>query len=1309
MYFLAFDFGILLSLNIIFYIILGLAILSGFVKGFKKSLFNFITMAIFYVVFFVTLNMVVGILWEVDLSFLGGLLSNINSDLSGFTSFKDSYLNVMQVFLGEEVDLSAMSSEFMDLAMGITMFILKIVWTVLYFTVILVVYKFIMFLIRLIFVKNKEGQNKRRGLGAIVGALNGLMAIFIALIVMGGMISIVGSMSTLASELLTDEPQTLNFQPRQNIYQASYSLLAEEADPDTSQLNDAIDLMDQMVEEYNSNLFVSLANRIEVASVIDEDVMVPMHINLFDSVLSFDYNDNTIAFRYELMVFADAFLIFSESEYQNTQEISDITGEEIRDIFETISSSKLVVSVVPLAIEYAALRFEQDLPIPVEELYDGTIDFEEELATLGRIGGALFDILNGAGFIGDEGSLDQIEITGDSVRDLFDDISNSDIMLLITETLLLPMLADSEGDISLIIEVPSDLDLELEFLALGEIFAEIVEAEIDFNDILGDDITTTLSTLSQIDLTVLLDSRLVSTALINILSGEAGIEGLEMLSIPAGINWEDQGSVEGELRKILEALNILLDLSSGLDLENLDLQDILDMSSADIAVFFDSYVIRATVTDFVKEMDMGTMPLVFPDSIYDDQDYFTKEELVAVIEAIKLIIDEAAADLSFEPTKVLELTETDIDTLLTSEIIHATIGNYINTIDTSDFIIPDSVNSSVQVGGIAKDVISKTELKAMFSALNVLQITDFDNVTFDASFLDNLENTAGDDVDQAKVNQLLESLIIHATLSNTVIDLDESNGGVLIVPNSDVLNNPIINQVSSINYLDEDEVYAIFRALYHLDITDFNTIDLDDTTKLLDNMTYLLNSAILHATVSDTILDIGSAVLVPTKDVDNNDVIKTVGTTTYIVKTELEALVDGLDLLGVTNPNSFSNFTFANLDTDTKRNTLLASAILHATISKQLLDLNDDLLFVPNQDEDGTAVIIQRGTEPIDYVSKAEVKALIDAMLSMGYSDVNDLSVAIDPQGFIDQMAKVLVSASLQATVSNLLLAPSVTSIIIPDEDLSTNDIRIVFSDVTFIESTELEKFFTSIDLFQITDLDFDSFDVSPDDIQATDMNILFDSFIMQATVSEFFLDIAGDETATAGTTTLLIPTTKRQAITVEAVNSEVVEKTELINMVAGFDTLGLSGYGASFDANAITALTATQIDDLLLSDSIHITIDSMLKGNAAIAGSVPVLATDSTTYSVDVTTKTEIKNFLLATQQFAGVNFTNVTFNIASVTGLNQTQRDIVLESMIVRNILTDEIETNPLYTPDANNYEENNLAYFLTVAGIKTVLSIS
>ncbi|MDD4069491.1 MAG: hypothetical protein PHF05_03470, partial [Candidatus Izemoplasmatales bacterium] len=68
MYFLASDFGILLSLNLIFYIILGLAILSGFISGFKKSLFKLITMIIFYIIFFFTLDIMVGVLWKVDLS-----------------------------------------------------------------------------------------------------------------------------------------------------------------------------------------------------------------------------------------------------------------------------------------------------------------------------------------------------------------------------------------------------------------------------------------------------------------------------------------------------------------------------------------------------------------------------------------------------------------------------------------------------------------------------------------------------------------------------------------------------------------------------------------------------------------------------------------------------------------------------------------------------------------------------------------------------------------------------------------------------------------------------------------------------------------------------------------------------------------------------------------------------------------------------------------------------------------------------------------------------------------------------------------
>ncbi|MDT8337246.1 MAG: hypothetical protein RQ856_05385, partial [Candidatus Izemoplasmatales bacterium] len=55
-----------------------------------------------------------------------------------------------------------------------------------------------------------------------------------------------------------------------------------------------------------------------------------------------------------------------------------------------------------------------------------------------------------------------------------------------------------------------------------------------------------------------------------------------------------------------------------------------------------------------------------------------------------------------------------------------------------------------------------------------------------------------------------------------------------------------------------------------------------------------------------------------------------------------------------------------------------------------------------------------------------------------------------------------------------------------------------------------------------------------------------------------------------------------------------------------------------------------------------------------------------------------------------------------------------IVLDSMIVRNILTDELETmmtadDPfdLYWPGNSDYEQSNPAYFLTEAGINNVLT--
>ena len=53
-------------LNIAFFGILGLGLLGGLAKGFKKSLFTLVTMAAFYALFFLTLDTVVGFLWTYE-------------------------------------------------------------------------------------------------------------------------------------------------------------------------------------------------------------------------------------------------------------------------------------------------------------------------------------------------------------------------------------------------------------------------------------------------------------------------------------------------------------------------------------------------------------------------------------------------------------------------------------------------------------------------------------------------------------------------------------------------------------------------------------------------------------------------------------------------------------------------------------------------------------------------------------------------------------------------------------------------------------------------------------------------------------------------------------------------------------------------------------------------------------------------------------------------------------------------------------------------------------------------------------------
>jgi len=1296
------DLGFLTTINYIFYLILGLAILAGFLRGFKKTVYAFIIMAIFYVIFFVTINQAVQFLWTFEMPWLGDMLGSIDPALSDFTSFESSMDSIIGLLLGSEIQLDSSSAEVLALATGLVQFALKLVWTLVYFTAVLLIWKLLTWIIGAIFIKNKKMESKNRGFGALFGALNGLMAVFVMMIMLGGFMSVFQSALQLMS---STEPEPLAFEIRESSFDGSQSVipLAENEDLDT-----IINEMQAMVDEYNNNLLVNLASKITTPSSINEAVEVPLHIDLFDRILSFEYNGNVVGLRYELAVFSNAASVLLDSDYMETKVLSDITGDEIREIFADLSQSTLLTSLMPVAIEVAADMYDTELPITLEELY--AIDFEEELATLGSIAGALFDVLNGAGFIGGEGSLDQIEIDGDAIRDLFADIAGSDTILLITESLLLPMLSETEGDISAILTVPDDLVIEDEYLALGDIFAEIIEADISFADLENASISVLLEAASQVDLTVLLNSKLVTEALINILSGAAGIEGLDIFVIPDGIVWRDVydgfGNLvqAGELRSILEAVNVLTQLSTDIDLENISMSALMELDDADIDTLLSSYVIRATISDILEVADIGSMLLVVPDGAYDELGYFTQDELANALKSMKLLLNDTGD--GFDVTKAFNLTSEQIDTLLASQIIYATIGNKLYDLGLSTLVIPDDIVTTVTAGDDEVSVIIASEIKKIFNALAILNITNIDSLNFDASIIGYLENDTLDGLDDAKITILLDSAIIKATVSDMIINLDESSGGQLVIPVYDQ-NGVVVRLYDAPNDLyliSNNEITSLLKALYGLDIDSFDTINMEDTSTILSKMDLLLDSAIIHATVSKTVLDLEGTIIIPVQDIEGNDIIIEQGSVTYIDSVELNSFFTALDMLDFDNPDNVNtDFDLSVLEDEDNQDILLESAIMHATVSDRVMNLGVGSLIVPAYAENGTTEIrklVGPIAEETEFIIKSELKILFDAINVMGFTNLGNVASGVSSATLLDNDTLIYDSSILQATISNQILTSTSDNLLVPDEDETLTDIRIVLADVTYIRNSELQDFITSIKLLGITD--FNTFNISADDIFTIDLNTFFSSYIMQATVSKYILDNADDETAPAGTNKLLVPNEKREEIDVDSIATEQIEKQELIYIIQALDTLGMTNFTDSMDATAITGLTPVELDSIFDSASFHVTVDNMLKSNTFINTSIPNLAQTDLYGVSDLTTRLEVVAFITAVNTLGATNFEAYNVNIAAIALLDTEQRETVLDSMIIRTKITPDLEAladlDPGFDFEPEDYEIGSVPQFLT-----------
>jgi hypothetical protein len=1369
-----------LYFNIAFFALIGFGFLVGLIQGLRKSLYTFIVTAIFYGLFFISVDTVASQLWVTPLPYLFSQLGGVVPGIQEASTFGDALQIIIQTYLGSTLGDATTNPELLAFVSGIGMLVLKLVYALLYFSIFQILYRFIFFIFRLIFVgktekeinyklarkqirvmklsnrklrkikktekksfkrlsrkerkmlikedrkmqsrrkrnkafkrlkketkqiyKNMSRKEKRnlskeekrkykfilkRGyyftdhqltqfmnkpsknplLGGVFGALKGAMAAFVSLILIGGLINI---MDSFMAVLPTDDASVSREYVEQIFLSNSpvddgieYVPLASSSPFDVPpELQNQLDLVHSIVDAFNNNIFVVNASKITYGDVNYETV-IPLHLYLFDQVLSFDYQDNKIMIRQELDTLSNTASILLQSDYATSNNLSDITQDEIIELFDTMSNSKLVTSLLPLAIEVGSDSMDVPLEIPVDDLYN--IDWSDELKTLGSVAAVGFDLVNTAGLLSDNTDLTTVTLDGSEVKSLFDSLAESDLATMGAYIAVEPLLEQAGGDIQAIITVPGDIVWADEFRAFGLVAQSVLDTGITMDQLSSDDPMNLISTLADVDFTVLLNSEIVSQAMINIFSGEAGISGLDMIIVPDGVQWRDltvDGNItHGELYNILNAINALTDVSSDFDFNNLNISLIADFDTNTIDTIFESDVLVATISNFVtNDLDFGDTPIVIPDDAFDSQGYLTNVEMKAIANSANVLVtelpcddgDTACADVGFDFNAAFTLSPESIDTLIDSKIIGATVGNLIIDSAGDALTIPDSALTELSVDNAPVFVVSPNEISSLFQAVSVLDFTDLDTVEFDVGILNRLAlDNDPTTLDDSKSDTLFASKIIHATISDMLIDLQNTDD-ILVVPYFNEDGSVEIRQYDSeddIYYINTVELEDVLQALISLNIQDFNTIDTLDINDIINHSAEILSSSILQATISKQVLDLGSDIVtVPYVDQDGNDVRVTVGDTAtntqteYIKNDEINAILDALVVLDVSDIQNFSGDVDISLITSDPQNitTLLNSATIHATISQQMLNLSEPstpggeaALSVPYYKPDGlnrVRLTVGPVGDETEYIDKSEIESMIDVLNLLDISSnleefdgsVNLGNVLGDPANY----DTLLASATIHATISKQLfdLGESGTLEVPYFKEDNLTLVRQSVGNVAsgtnteYIASSEIKALLDVLDLLGIAD-NLDNFDGSVDLSAVLGNSANYDTLLasatIHATISKQLFDLGESGN-------LVVPyfdeSGSQVRVTVGNVGeqTEYVESSEIRSLLDVLDLLGiaddLANFSGDIDMGSVLGDT-NNYDKLLASATIHATISDQLF-NLDTSGTlvVPFLEDDDTT-----------------------------------------------------------------------------------------------
>ena len=994
------DFKVIyIALWCVFILSIMIHFLVGLIKGFRYSIYAFISLILFYVIFFVSMDVVSKTIIRTDIkSVLDSLgYDNCNNIVDLVTLLVN---NNFQSIASEIPDLNYLIEAICQIGAKIIYFI---VLALIYSIVSAIFYQFIKkrnlykeakyvslseknekyklkhktdnpkFKKKMDKMLKNKNYKKKRLLGGLVHGFRGVMCCILSLCIINSVVSVVPNLENTIVTADNNETKT------QTLYEYILSLYPEAE----TALN--------IISEYQDSTLNNSTKVIKInGKTLDEFIM--------DAILSGDFDGTPLEIRDLIQTFAtigtDLFVATNGFDMKsvNYLNLTDDQQVRIQRVLNSLADNKFIIHIFPIAISYAmSLEQTKDFlsknNIDISLIDFSTIDWKKDLKTLSEVVENVYildkdldqiDFLNAPEDEKDEviSYVDKV-LTSLSKLTFLDVAINIGIQFAVNLEALNPyknQIVNALNDVVWSEELTSINDVYKAFvdLAIGVLF----DKNDDQNKI---NILELITSKEESKYTALIDSIFSSQFISNIfpevmkiaknLIKDEQIKELINIDIIGQNGWKEEMYC---IIKLISELSSngsepISDIKLSIhQIQNISTSTILQsrlLSSAAIKFLIDSSDSNTTMIeglDTYIDMPENLKQYTITDQgIIYNNDWFDGEtvygELHMMLEVIKNLlgsiedINNPMASLPelLASLDLKKLNNPNLDSITDSKILHYTLSKTLLQLSSSSdvIIIPDEILNS---DGVIKEEEIDSIINSLSNVIDIspllVEVEENDKVVtkLDLSNPKKILNIfvnllEGDEADN-NLNTIFSSTILRSTTTKFIKDL----GDLIVIPSNCLEEYTFNNQTISV--INKDETIKLIKSINSIGMDYFisvngDSIDIDQIVSKVVATTNrdFLDSMIIQATISKQILNYDNVLTIP------SSVIEVIDTDTKIInKAELNQILDSLNTIGIGSDytiNDFATSIDVNMFFDFTENDLdeiLKSQIFLATVGDKI-------------------------------------------------------------------------------------------------------------------------------------------------------------------------------------------------------------------------------------------------------------------------------------------------------------------------------------------------------------------------------------